>query len=363
VPEIVTSVLQLEKRCIFCGNPPSQKNREHVIPQWLIELTGDPKRTWHLGVQYGDPERPARQFSANQYQFPACEACNRRYSDLEARTKANMTKLLDNQSLSAAEWDDFLDWFDKVRIGLFIGNMMLNKELPIPNPKFFIDQRIGTKDRCVLVYRLKDKQIGLRFIGASDSVFFQSPTSFVLVVNGMVFVNLSTDFLLASRMGFPYPRIIQAVEDRTRADDFTAHFRVKLPFIRFSFYPAVIAVYQTILNRELMGDETYAGLSAHDYVQTKTLPNDQMKTKLCVAENGKPVFLEPADKVVPIALGEQQTKTLDEYCIRFWEYRRHHLESLIKSGHVEAPWIKLARLMIKFNGYALDQTKSGTYFP
>jgi hypothetical protein len=314
VIDIVTSVLQMEKRCIFCGNPPTSKNKEHVIPEWLIELTGDPKRPWHLGVDFGDPEKPARRFSADQYQFPACEACNSRYSDLEGRTKAHMTKVLGNQSLSAAEWDDFLDWFDKVRIGLFIGNMMLNKDLPIPNPKFFIDQRMGTKDRCVLVYPLKEKPMGLRFIGASDAVFFHSPTSF----NGVLFVNLSSDFLLAPRMGFPYPRTIEAVEDRTRAGDFAAHFRVKLPFIRFSFYPAAIGVYQAILNSELMSDETYAGLTAHDYVKTKVLPNNSMRTKVCVAANGKPAFLEPADEVVPLALAEGQMKTQDEYCIRFF---------------------------------------------
>ena len=32
----------LSKVCIFCGNPPSGKNKEHVIPQWLIRATGKP---------------------------------------------------------------------------------------------------------------------------------------------------------------------------------------------------------------------------------------------------------------------------------------------------------------------------------
>ena len=47
--DFVTSILQLEKRCIFCGKKPSEKNREHIIPRWLIALTGDPKREWYLG--------------------------------------------------------------------------------------------------------------------------------------------------------------------------------------------------------------------------------------------------------------------------------------------------------------------------
>jgi len=136
VTKLITSILQIEKRCIFCGNPPTEKNKEHVIPRWLIELTGGPKRAWYLGVKFSELDKPARVFSADQFQFPACEACNTRYSDLEGRTKGYFLKLWDNKPLTAAEWDDLLDWFDKVRIGLFIGNMILNKDLPIPNPKF-----------------------------------------------------------------------------------------------------------------------------------------------------------------------------------------------------------------------------------
>jgi hypothetical protein len=122
VTEIVTSVLQMEKRCIFCGNPPSAKNKEHIIPKWLIELTGDPKREWYLGVKFGEPGKPPRVFSADQFQFPACESCNSRYSNLEGRARGCFVKLWDNKPLTAGEWDDLLDWFDKVRIGLFIGN-------------------------------------------------------------------------------------------------------------------------------------------------------------------------------------------------------------------------------------------------
>ena len=39
----------MEKRCIFCGKVPETKTKEHVIPQWLINMTGDPKRNLHLG--------------------------------------------------------------------------------------------------------------------------------------------------------------------------------------------------------------------------------------------------------------------------------------------------------------------------
>jgi hypothetical protein len=359
VTDFITSVLQQEKRCIFCGNRPSEKNKEHVIPQWLIELTGDPNRIWHLGVKFGDPDKPPRQFAADQYQFPACEACNSRYSKLEDRTKANITKLLNKEGLSAAEWDDLLDWFDKVRIGLFIGNLMLNKDLPIPNPKFFIDQRIGAKDRCVLVYPIRADYVGLHMIGAGDPVFFHQPTAFMLSINNLLFVNLSTDFLLAARMGFPFPRKIEAIGSRLRADDFTAFFRPKVPFIRFSFYPATIGVYQTVLMKELLEAESYTSLTHDEYVQSKLLPGSALKIKLGIAKAGKPAFLDAADKVAWAKLPEQQIKTFEEYCLRFFEYRQVTLEQAV--GLVEPSLRDLVRVMMKFNRYAIDQTNSGLF--
>ena len=88
------------KTCVFCGNPPDNKTKEHVVPRWLIELTGDPKRTWNLGVRYGEEDgaKRERKFAADQFQFPACEACNSIYSDLEGRAKSMLRSRL-QQSL------------------------------------------------------------------------------------------------------------------------------------------------------------------------------------------------------------------------------------------------------------------------
>ncbi len=40
----------MAKFCIFCGNPPKDKNAEHVIPQWLINITGKRSRQINLAV-------------------------------------------------------------------------------------------------------------------------------------------------------------------------------------------------------------------------------------------------------------------------------------------------------------------------
>jgi hypothetical protein len=342
------------------GNPPSEKNKEHIVPRWLIELTGDPKRAWYLGVKFGEPDRPPRTFSADQFQFPACEVCNARYSDLEGRTKGYFMKLWAGEPLTTAEWGDLLDWFDKVRIGLFIGNMILNKDLPIPNPKFFIDQRVGAKDRCVLVYPIPDHD-GLSIYGASDSVFFHYPTSFVLLAKNLLFLNISSDFLLAPRMGFPFPRLIEHVDGRMRADDLTATSWPKTPFIRFSFYSPIIAVHQTILMKEFIGDETYDTLAADDFVKSKLCAPGSLKAKPCVLQNGKPVFLNADENIQQSALAQSQLKDLDQYCMRFFECRKHVLESELSRGRVNGSSKKLVRLMIKFNGYAIDHVKESVY--
>jgi len=35
----------MEKFCVFGCQFPEEKNRKHVRPQWLTEMTGDPNRT------------------------------------------------------------------------------------------------------------------------------------------------------------------------------------------------------------------------------------------------------------------------------------------------------------------------------
>jgi hypothetical protein len=41
----------MDKICVFCGEKPKSRNSEHVIPQWLIELTGNPKRIASFGYE------------------------------------------------------------------------------------------------------------------------------------------------------------------------------------------------------------------------------------------------------------------------------------------------------------------------
>jgi hypothetical protein len=344
------------KLCIFCGAAPSNKNKEHVIPRWLIEITGDPKRTWHLGVKFAEDGQPPRKFSADQFQFPACEECNTDYSSLEGRTKTNMVRLLGGHALSAHEWDDLLDWFDKVRIGLWLGMLALNKDTPIPRPKFHIDQRVGKKDRAILVYPMENDHQGLTMVGTGDPVFFFAPICFGLVINNLLFVNLSSDFLLSARMGFPFAAGLVDDQDRTMVSHFDTLYRMKTPFIRFSFYVPIIEVYQTILAEHLFEYDSYKQLADSDYVRSKLLPDSNIKTRLCTFIDGKPIFLEPTESVHKRALTNNQLKPFNAYSVRLFEYRSYVMDCLLKSGQVEQTR-QLVQLMLKFNRGAVSLMK------
>jgi hypothetical protein len=84
------------KFCLFCGDRPTGKNNEHVLPLWLIELTGDRTRPANFGIDLsqGVENAKEREYAFSQFQFPACTACNTRFGKLENAAKRVVLKLL-----------------------------------------------------------------------------------------------------------------------------------------------------------------------------------------------------------------------------------------------------------------------------
>ncbi len=346
--------------CVFCGEPPDNKTKEHVIPKWLIELTGDPKRTWNLGVRYGeeDEAKRERQFAADQFQFPACEACNGAYSDLEGRAKFCVTKLIAAEPLTAQQWDDLLDWFDKVRIGLWLGMRLFSQELLLMPPKFHISQRIGRKDRCVLVYRINPDHKGLIMHGGGDPVFLNWPSCFALTVNDLIFVNVSTEYLLAARIGFPFPRKLEDVKDRTLVSDFHAFYRTKTPLIRFSFYPASIAVYQAILIKPEgmvgQGKDDYAALQDNAFIRDRLIPGSDSRSLIHTSDGVTTVACKPDTLINERDLPQAAYQDGVDYLVWFFEYREHMLRDYLDSGRGQLA-AALIRTSINFNRRAIEQ--------
>ncbi len=348
------------KSCVFCGEPPDNKTKEHVIPNWLIELTGDPKRIWNLGVRYGeeDEAKRERKFAADQFQFPACKACNDAYSDLEGRAKSYVTKLIAAEPLTAQQWDDLLDWFDKVRVGLWLGMRLFSQELQLMPPKFHINQRIGRKDRCVLIYRINSDHNRLIMHGGGDPLFLHWPSCFALTVNSLIFVNISIEYLLAARIGFPFPRKLEDIEGQTLVSDFDAFYRTKTPLIRFPFHPAPIAVYQAILMKpeEVVGKgkDDYVALQDNKFIRDRLLPGNDSRSLVHTSDGVTTVACKPDSSINERDLPQSAYRNGVDYIVRFLEYREHMLRDYLDSGrgqHAAA----LIKTVIKFNRRAIEQ--------
>ena len=232
----------MKKVCIFCGENPVNKNKEHIIPKWLIEMTGDPKRVANIFRNGNDYVR----FSWQSYAFPACEECNDYYSDLEAKTKKVIENLLNEKSVCHNDFNILLDWLDKVRIGIWLGNLMLKKVDLDPN--YYINQRIGKKDRVCILYKINDNEKGIGIIGTHTLAFEGCPSCFSLVINNLVLINYSKEVMLLKNMGFPYPNEYYYDNDYTIFDKINnGTCEIKYPIIDSLLYKPATRFYQSII--------------------------------------------------------------------------------------------------------------------
>lgn len=193
--------------CVFCGRVPQHKSLEHVVPRWLIELTGDPKRPAYIWPCWNPQEETVetKTFSFDQFGFPACDRCNNEFSDLEARTKPVIESLLGGLAISSRDFSTLLTWLDKVRIGLWLGFYYLQRTKPDMTPHMFIQGRLNRTDRLVLIYKCHDRSQRLHFAGANTIAFQNLPCCFSLVINDIVLQNVATDFIISKPLGLPYP--------------------------------------------------------------------------------------------------------------------------------------------------------------
>ncbi len=262
----------MKKLCVFCGEKPRSKNKEHVLPKWLIAHTGPPNRVVRLGFDKitGKP----REFSYNSFAFPACESCNTRFGELESLAKEIILKLLSSAPLSKIDLHYLLDWFDKVRIGLWLAFHFLDKNLGGIKPKFHISSRIGLRDRMLIIIRVDNNENELTFRGCDMPSFYYNPSCFSMNINNYCFINISSPFLFSRRIGFPYP-----TKSFLRADgsmDFeleNGRERVMKPLIRKMFKFKGTSIYQPMF-RWLSQIPAYRRYYETEYVQKNSLSGE-----------------------------------------------------------------------------------------
>lgn len=264
----------LRKFCVFCGKKPESKTKEHIIPQWLIKLTGDPNRKINLGIDTRsfreNGEFRMREFSFSSFQFPACDTCNREFSSLESETKSIIERIIAKDYVATPEINTLLNWFDKVRVGLWLGALLLDRDIAPVEPNFYIKKRIAEKDRSLFVYEMNDDWKGIQFVGFNAPAFLFSPSCFSLCINNFHFFNISTDFLFSRNIGFPFPnKQLYRQEDRRIISEFSKGLeKIKIPLIKRQYLVPSIEIYQPIIPTKMIEviDED-SNLWESDYVK------------------------------------------------------------------------------------------------
>jgi hypothetical protein len=255
----------MAKLCVFCGKKPESKNKEHVLPQWLIKYTGDPNREVRFGFDWRNEAKP-RVFSYKSFTFPACKSCNDSFSKLEASTKPVILKIISYEAITADELHLLLDWFDKVRVGIWLGFYYLDKNLGSINPKFHITSRIGTQDRMLSISRIDGNRGELTFRGCDMPAFYYTPSCFSMIIDRFCFFNISTPFLFSRRIGLPYPTNSYFREDGLADCLMTVgRERIMLPLIMKPFPFNGTQIYQPMFTFQSK-IEQYKSLYSTDYV-------------------------------------------------------------------------------------------------
>ena len=280
----------MEKICVFCGEKPQNKNKEHILPQWLIKYTGDPNRTVRFGFdkRTGEP----REYSYNAFAFPACQECNGRFADLEDKVKPILLSLLQSEKLTKIDFNILLDWFDKVRVGLWLAFYYLDKDFAnISKPRFNIASRIGLHDRMLQMIRLHESDNELSFRGCDMLSFSFTPSCFSMIINNYCFINISSPFLFSRRLGFPNPITGHMMENGLVDYEMqSGGERIMYPLIRNRFRFKGTSVYQPMF-RSSKGVSYYK----NRYVKDNSLSFDQG-----VGE----VFIELSEKAKIISSAE-----------------------------------------------------------
>ncbi|WP_431021797.1 hypothetical protein ABMA09_13995 [Erwinia rhapontici] len=210
-----------QTKCIFCGEQPKKQNKEHIIPRWLLQLTGDENRLAYFGMKKEDdelripisnmedilsrdPSNPHRSFRFSSFQFPACKVCNDEFASLEGEVRPIVENIVKGNILRKEDIPKLLDWLDKVRVGLWLGNLQLDKNPHNITPRFAIKQRMGTSDRVLMIKRIEGFPDGINCIGTDTYAFAFSPSVFCLRINEYLLYSLSSVLFISKELGFPY---------------------------------------------------------------------------------------------------------------------------------------------------------------
>ena len=355
----------MKRFCVFCGSHPENKTLEHVIPSWLIKMTGDPKRKWTVGINW-ETKKPI-EFSAKNFKFPSCAECNNYYSSLEENSKKILQNILNSSPVSAQDYDVFLDWFDKIRIGTWLGCQQLGTYPHTIKPKFHISSRIGTKDRSLFIYRINSEHKGFHLFGAESPVFGLFPCSFGMIINGYVFINISMEALHSARLGLPYPKIMEDFVNNdgflvTKMDGWHSSFKAKTPVIRKNFYRPLIEIHQPIMFdfmlKNVPSDEL-SMLTQQDFCRRRQWMDE--KYKVHKVFDGAITVCEEHDLIYESPCSVKSFRPGNEYIKLVYEVQNqlaNEYYTSSRSNYLPKEDKKLRKVMLNWNQGKIDYLQS-----
>jgi hypothetical protein len=245
------------RQCVFCGQATTKQTKEHILPQWLLKLTGDPSRVVTMAIHPQTFEQI--KFPWTKLVMPACEACNGKYGKLEEAIKPIVLSLLERTPMTSHQAFVLLDWLDKVRIGLWLNQTILQKNIETIDPHLYVDNRIGKKDRLLYLYTLDRKDKGLNAFGIESLIFQHQPSCFALRINDVILFNASSDYAFSHGCGFWHPERIERPMDGAFAGQllFIGSVMTKEiahPLIDYPLLKAALRIIQPIALRGIDGE-------------------------------------------------------------------------------------------------------------
>lgn len=292
----------MSKYCIFCGKKPKEKSREHIIPQWLIELTGNPKRDAFFGLnKLGKAKGENRKYPFKHFTFPACVSCNTKYGKLEAAVKPILLNILEDKSVSSEDMSLFLDWIDKVRVGLWLGMQQLDKNYLNVDVNFHIEKRIGQYDRVLIIQKTNSDNSRINFGAIDTPAFSFTPSVFTFSVNNFNFISVSFTYLFSRRIGFPYPSemVLSPDSDEQSVTFVNGRKRVMRPLIKRAIQQNGVIIYQPQFRNGMCSGE---GLEEYncDYVKAHSLNYEIGDGNIFCERNGELTEYEKGSTITPL---------------------------------------------------------------
>ena len=230
------------------------------------------------------------------FNFPACTECNTTFSRIEAQAKPVVEKILKDDYVSAEELLVLLDWFDKIRICLWLAMKIRNSRTFDIEPKYYVNTRVGIKDRALAITNTYDGLDELWWTGMHTLGFVVSPTCFTMKINNVIFNNCSMDLILSEQLGFPYPLCERKNPKDENLQDFLfteGKEELAKTIFKTKFYPDTILICQPI----------FTGLQNQNHERYNT---DYVRKNCYDWENGKgKIFVSHGGRTYPMEIDEE----------------------------------------------------------